>query len=214
MQSLNSQVAGFLFLDSAFSPVPDAVWQFPSCIYHSDKCGRDGIPKPEVRLLQYSRHQRQGQAFTTSEALRMLPPYHKRNMVADSFVTKSLIHCRQSKFYRNAHVVTDSGRCCSSAAPEPVNGNDVCTAAGDSAGNGCNIVDGCNFYNNWFFIFVSLLQRINQLPQIFNGIDIMVRCRGDGIKSLPESFWCEIRLLQSLPLEDVLQSPVLLPDPF
>ena len=54
MQSLDSQVAGFLFPDSSSSPAQDAGGRFPSCIYHFDMYGRGGIPKPEVRLLQYS----------------------------------------------------------------------------------------------------------------------------------------------------------------
>ena len=104
-------------------------------------------------------------------------------MIADPFITEALIHCRQCKFNRNTHVVADTGWRCASTAAETVNGNNISTAAGNSTGDGSNVVNRCHFYNNGLLVICRLFQRTDQLPQILYGINIVVRCRRDGVRS-------------------------------
>ena len=45
------------------------------------------------------------------------------------------------------------------------------------------LMDSRHFYDNRFFVFRSLFQRTDQLPQIFNRIDIMMRRGEDGVRA-------------------------------
>ena len=99
----------------------------------------------------------------------------QRNMISDSFVTQTLIHSSQRKFYGDSHIVTNTGGGGSSAAAEPVNGNDVCSAAGDPAGDGSDVVYSGYLDDDGFLVICRFFQGIDQLPQIFDGINIVVR---------------------------------------
>ena len=99
------------------------------------------------------------------------------NAVADSFVTESLINSRQGEFNRDTNVIADTCRCCARAAAEPVNRNDVRTAAGNAAGNGSNVMDSGNLDDDRFSVFGSLFERKDELTKIFNRINIVVRSR-------------------------------------
>ena len=47
---------------------------------------------------------------------------------------------------------------------EAVDGDDVCAAAGDAAGDGGDVVDGGHLDDNRLFVFSGLLEGIDQLP--------------------------------------------------
>ena len=92
----------------------------------------------------------------------------QRNMISDSFVTQTLIHSSQRKFYGDSHIVTNTGGGGSGAAAEAVNGNDVCSAAGDPAGDGSDVVDSGYLDDDGFLVICRFFQGIDELPQIFN----------------------------------------------
>ena len=83
----------------------------------------------------------------------------------------------------SSHIVAYSGRSGAGASAEAVDSDNVRAAACNSAGDGCDIMDSRHFYDNRFFVFRSLFQRTDQLPQIFNRIDIMMRRGGDGVRA-------------------------------
>ena len=101
----------------------------------------------------------------------------KRDIVSDTFIPKPLIYCGEGEFHRDADVIAYPGRRCACAAAETVDGDDVGAASGDAAGDRRDIVNGCDFYDDRFFVLCSFLQGKYQLPQVFDGIDIVMRRR-------------------------------------
>ena len=65
---------------------------------------------------------------------------YERNVISDSFITKPLIHCRQSELYRDSHIVAYSGRSGAGASAEAVDSDNVRAAACNSAGDGLDIM--------------------------------------------------------------------------
>ena len=84
----------------------------------------------------------QGNGFYYIGSAADTASYHKGNLISDAFIPKSLVYSGQSQFHRNSNIVTDSGRCCSGTASETVNGNDICTASGNSAVYAGRLSDG------------------------------------------------------------------------
>ncbi len=82
-------------------------------------------------------------------------------------------------------MITDSGGGGAGASPKAVYRNHIGAASGNAAGNGGDVVDGGYFYYDRFFIFCGFFQRKYKLPEIFNGINIMVGSRGNSIRA----FW-------------------------
>ena len=95
-------------------------------------------------------------------------------MVAYSLLPQPLIHRSQRQLNGDAHVVPDAGGSRAGTAPEAVDGDDVRAAAGNTAGDGRNIVYRRHLDDNRLLISRCLLQGVNQLPQILNGVNIMV----------------------------------------
>ena len=104
-------------------------------------------------------------------------------MIADSLVPEPLIHCSQRQFNGDTHIVADAGRRSTGTAAE-ANRNHIRTGTGNATGNGGNIVNGCHFHNHRLFVVCGLFQRAYQLPQILDGVNIVMWCGGDGIGSL------------------------------
>ena len=109
--------------------------------------------------------------------------HHQGNPISDSLFAQAAVHCGQRQLNGNPHIVTDSGGSRTGAAPESINRDDICAAAGNTAGNGCNIVNGGHLDNHRLFIFGCFLQGENQLTQVLNGVNIMVGCRRNGIRA-------------------------------
>ena len=107
--------------------------------------------------------------------------HHDGHVVPDTLVPEPLVHAGKGKLNGNAHIVPDPGGCSAGAAPEAVNGDDVRTAAGNAAGNGGNIVNGGNLHDHRLGVAGRLLQRVYQLPQILDGVDVVVGRRRNGV---------------------------------
>ena len=107
-----------------------------------------------------------------------------RNLITDALITQALINSSQRQLDRDADVVADAGRSCAGAAAVAVDTDDVCTRAGHAGSDCCYIIYGCNLDHNRLLIFGSLLQRVNQLTQVLDGVDIMMRRRRDRVRAL------------------------------
>ena len=143
----------------------------------------------------------------------MLPSDYQRYIVADAFVTQTLVNSRQGKLYGNSHIVPDPGGSSACAAAETVDGNDVGAASCDSACDCCDIMYCGNFNDNRFFVFRSFFQGENKLTQILDGIDIVM---GAGEMASEPSGIIRVRETSPtiLPREDGLRSRALRPVPF
>ena len=107
----------------------------------------------------------------------------QRHIVADALVPQPLVHRRQSQLNRDAHMIADTGRRRTGAAAKAVDGNDIRAGARHAAGDGCNIMDRRHLHNDGLLAVGRFLERIDQLPQVFNRIDVVVRRRRDGVRS-------------------------------
>ena len=108
--------------------------------------------------------------------------HHQRNVVADALVAQPLVHRRQRQLDGDAHIVADAGGRGARAAAEAVDGDDVRAAAGDAAGDGRNVMYGRHLDDDRLLVFGGLLERIDELPQVLDGIDVVVRGGGDGVR--------------------------------
>ena len=95
-------------------------------------------------------------------------------MVAYPLLPQPLVHRGQRQFNGDAHIIPDAGGSRAGTAPEAIDGDDIRAAAGDPAGDGRNVVDGCHLDDDRLLVSRRLLQGIDQLPQILNGVNIMV----------------------------------------
>ena len=109
--------------------------------------------------------------------------YNQGYVVSYSLVPKSLVYGGQSQFHRNTHIVPDGSGGCTCTASKSIDGDYICSATGNTAGNGGYIVDRCNLYNYRFLISSCFLQGYDKLSQVFDRVDIMVRGGGNGISS-------------------------------
>ena len=110
--------------------------------------------------------------------------HHDRHLVPDALVPQTLVHGSQRQLDGDAHVVPDAGGRRAGAAPEPVDGDDVRTAPGDAAGDGGDVVDGGHLDDDGLLIVGGFLQGVDQLPQVFDGVDVVMGRRGDGVRAL------------------------------
>ena len=106
------------------------------------------------------------------------------HVVPDTLVPQPLIHGGQRQLHGDAHVVADAGGGGARAAAVAVDGDDVRAAAGDAAGNGGDVVDGGYLDDDGLFVLGGLLQGVDQLAQILDGVDVVVRRGRDGIAPL------------------------------
>ena len=81
--------------------------------------------------------------------------YYQGYIVANALVAEPLINGGQSQFNGNAHIIPDSGRCCTGTAPETVNSDNVRATASDAAGNGGDVMDSGDLYNSGFLYSVA-----------------------------------------------------------
>ena len=84
----------------------------------------------------------------------------------------------------DAHIIPDAGGRRARAAPEAVDGNDVRARARNARGDGRHIVYGGYFHNDGLFIMGGFLQAVDELAQVLDGIDVVVRRGADGVRSL------------------------------
>ena len=108
----------------------------------------------------------------------------ERHVVADPLVAQPLIHRGERQFDRDADVVADPGRRGAGPAPEPVDRDDVRAAAGDPAGDGGDIVDGGDLDDHRLPVPRRLFERKDQLPEVLDRIDVVMRGGGDRVGTL------------------------------
>src|SRR5699024_2972362 len=70
------------------------------------------------------------------------------------------------------------------AGTQAVDDDDIRAGAGNTAGDGGHVVDGGDLYQNRLFVVGGLLQGVDQLPQVLDGIDVVVGGGGDGVSAL------------------------------
>ena len=109
-----------------------------------------------------------------------------------------MIYRCQGQLNWNSNIITNTGGRRAGAAAKAVYCNNIGTAAGNTAGNCCNVVYRCNLNNNWLLVLRCLFKRKNKLTQIFNRINIVVRGGRNGC------FWR--KLTENLPHEG--ESPI------
>ena len=102
----------------------------------------------------------------------------------NTLITQPLIHGGKRQFNGNAHVVTDPRRRGPRSAAKPVDCNDIRATACDPAGNGGDVMDGCDFTITGFLYCVASFREKHKLSQVFYGINVMVRGGGDGVRAL------------------------------
>src|SRR5271157_433747 len=95
-------------------------------------------------------------------------------LVTDALIPQPVVHSGQCELDGYAHVVPhDAGRR-SRAAPEPVDGDDVRAGPYDAAADRGDVVYGGHFDRYGFLVLRRLLQSINKLRKILDGINVMV----------------------------------------
>ena len=70
------------------------------------------------------------------------------------------------------------------AAPKAVDGDDVRAGAGHARGDGGHVVHRRHLDDHRLFVAGSLLEGMDQLVQVLDGIDVVVGRRGDGVRPL------------------------------
>ena len=105
----------------------------------------------------------------------------ERNAAADALVAQTLVHGGERELNGNADIVTDARGRGARAAAVAVNGDDVRTAAGNAACNGGDVVHCRNFYDDGLFILRCFFERVYELAQVLDGINVVVRRGGDGV---------------------------------
>ena len=126
----------------------------------------------------------QSQRFDHVRGTAYGPADDQRNVPPDAFIPEALINGCQRQLNGDAHVVTDAGGGSAGAAAKSVDGDNICAAACDAAGNGGNIVHRRHLYDDGLFVPRRLLQRKNELPQIFYRIDVVMRRGRDRVRPL------------------------------
>ena len=123
-------------------------------------------------------------ALTTSARRADAAARDERNAAADALVAQPLIHGGQRELNGNAHIVADARGRGARAAAEAVDGDDVRAAAGNAACNGGDVVHRRDLYDDGLFILRCLFERVNELAQILDGINVVMRRGGDGVRAL------------------------------
>ena len=106
------------------------------------------------------------------------------NVVAYPLFAKARIHARERKFDGNAHIVADTGGRGARAAAEPVDGDDVRPAPRDAAGDRRAVVHRRDLHDDGLFVTRRLFQRIDELAEVFDRIDVVMRRGRNGVHPL------------------------------
>ena len=110
--------------------------------------------------------------------------HHQRNFAADPFLAQALVHARKGEFHGNAHVVPDPRRRRARAPAESVDRNDVRAAPRNAARDRRNVVHRRDFDDDGLLIPRRLFERIDELAQILDGINVVVRRGADRVRAL------------------------------
>ena len=106
------------------------------------------------------------------------------NIVSDTLVAEPLVNACERKLYRNAYVIADTCRSRAGAASVAVDGDDVRAASRDTGSDSRNVMYRRYLYDDRLLPVGGFLQRENKLAEILDGIDIVVRSRGNSVSAL------------------------------
>ena len=109
---------------------------------------------------------------------------HDRNLVADALVAQALVNRRERQLNGDADVVADAGRGRARAAAVAVDADDVRARARHARGDGRDIMYGRNLDQHRLFVLGRFLERKDELAQVLDGVDVVVRGRGNGVRAL------------------------------
>src|SRR5660397_24978 len=111
------------------------------------------------------------------------PRGHYGGPAANAFVPQTLVHHGNSYLYGNAHVIPNDGGRRTRAASEPVQIDDIGARTDHTGGDGSHIMDCGDLYGDRL-VPGGLLDCVYQLAEILNGVDVVVRSRREGIRTL------------------------------
>ena len=106
------------------------------------------------------------------------------DIVADALLAQTLVACCEGKLDGDADIVADACRRSPRAAAEPVDGNDVRTAARDAARDGGDVVHRCDLDDDRDGVVGRFLQGVYELAQILDRVNVVMRCGGDRVRAL------------------------------
>ena len=109
---------------------------------------------------------------------------HEGDVVADALLTQAGVDRGERKFDGDAHVVADAGGRSARATAEAVQRDDIRAAARNAAGDRRDVVHGGNLDDDGLFVRRRLFQGEDELAQVLDGVNIVVRCGRDGIHAL------------------------------
>ena len=98
-------------------------------------------------------------------------------------MAESRIHRSQRQFNRDADVIADAGRRSARAAAEAVDGDDVRAGTRNAGRNRRDVMHRRNLDNDRLCVPRRFLERENQLAQILDGVNIMVRRGGNRVRA-------------------------------
>ena len=107
--------------------------------------------------------------------------HHNGDLISDTFVAQAGVHGSQGKLHGDTDVVPDHLGSGARPAAETVNGDDVCAGPGDSGSNGSDMVDRGNLDRYRLLVVGRLLEGVDELAQVLDGVDVVMRRRGDGV---------------------------------
>ena len=109
---------------------------------------------------------------------------HEAHRGADALLAQPLVHGGQGQLDGDAHVVADALGRRARAAAEAVQHDDVGAGPGHAGGDGGHVVHGGHLHGHGLGVAGGLLQREDELAQVLDGVDIVVRRRRDGVGAL------------------------------
>ena len=98
------------------------------------------------------------------------------NIVSDAFVAQSLVNACECEFDRDTHVIADPCRSGTRAASETVDSDYIRAASGDSARDGCDVMNCRNLDDDGLFVFGRFFKREDELSEVLDRINIVMRC--------------------------------------
>ena len=115
------------------------------------------------------------------------PGRDKGNLLSNPLVAQPLVDNRQSQFDWDADVVTNASRGGAGASAKAVDNNRVRACARRSRRNRRRIVNRRNLDENRLRVVGRLFNRVNQLAQVFNRVNIVMGRGRNRVRSLRNS---------------------------
>ncbi len=108
---------------------------------------------------------------------------YQRHFIPYAFLPQPLVHSCYCNLGRYTNVVPDGLGCCAGPAAEAVNRNNVRARPRNAARYCCDVMDGRYLDRYGLLVPGGFLQCINELFQVLDGIDVVVRCRRNRVRT-------------------------------